>query len=205
MPDKVHKPYSHYTGEKQEDHPEVKESSIDTLDAQGQAHYNEILQYPHAKGADDEHKYSAPAFFSHTSSSGWTSFFAYRFPFPTVRSKVVAFPQYPLPRVFTTVIVLLVMVWVAIFTIGLLELGNYLWRRRAEALGREDVQGLHSEEEDVGFDETMKVPLTIVIAPSENTRSPSVEEPGYGFLESVSSDYESDSGSESDEDDYRIF
>jgi hypothetical protein len=49
------------------------------------------------------------------------------------------------------------------------------------------------------------VPLTIVIAPSENTRSPSVEEPGYGFLESVSSDYESDSGSESDEDDYRIF
>lgn len=104
-----------------------------------------------------------------------------------------------------TVIVLLLMVWVAIFTIGLLELGNYLWKRRAEALGREDVQGLHSEEGDASFDETMKVPLAIVIAPSENTRSRSVGEYGNGFLESVSSDYESDSGSGSDEDDYRIF
>lgn len=95
--------------------------------------------------------------------------------------------------------------WVAIFTIGLLELGNYLWRRRVEALGREDVQGRHSVEEEASFDETMKVPLTIVIAPSENTRPRDEGERGYGFLESVSSDYESDSGSESDEDDYRIF
>ncbi|KAJ6181031.1 hypothetical protein N7519_011492 [Penicillium mononematosum] len=205
-PDQIHKPYSQQTGEKQEDYSEDKESSLDTLDAQRQGHYNEILQYPHTDGAiNNEHKYPAPAFFSHTSSSGWTSFFAYRFPFPTLRSEAVASPQYPLPRVFTTVIVLLVMVWVAIFTIGLLELGNYLWRRRAETLGREDVQGRHSEEEDASFDETMKVPLTIVLAPSEDTRPRDVGERGYGFLESVSSDYESDSGSESDEDDYRIF
>ncbi|CAG7978061.1 unnamed protein product [Penicillium nalgiovense] len=206
IPEQMHKPYTQQTGEKQEYHSEDKESSIDTLDAQRKGHY-EILQYPHTEGAiNNGHQYTPPAFFSHaSSSSGWASFFAYRYPFPTMRSEAVAFPQYPLPRVYMTVIVLLLMVWVAIFTIGLLELGNYLWKRRAEALGREDVQGLHSEEGDASFDETMKVPLAIVIAPSENTRSRSVGEYGNGFLESVSSDYESDSGSGSDEDDYRIF
>lgn len=114
-------------------------------------------------------------------------------------------PQYSLPGVFTTVIILLVMVWIAIFTIGLLELGSYLWRRRREGLARVGAQRLHSQDPDVGLDETMKVPLRIVIAPSESTRPQFVREHGYEFLESVPSDYDSDSGSESDEDDYRIF
>ncbi|CAG8908173.1 unnamed protein product [Penicillium egyptiacum] len=201
----MQKPYSQKTGEKQENHSEDKGGSINASAAQRQGHYSDILQSLHTKGAlRNEHKYTPPAPFSYSSSDHSTSFFAYRCSFPTLRLETMSLPQYPLPGGFTTVIILLVMVWIAMFTIGLLELGNYLWRRRAETEGREDVQGLHSQE-DVSFDETMKMPLTIVIAPSENTRPCSMGEQGYEFLESVSSDYESDSGSESDEDDYRIF
>ncbi|KAJ5433982.1 hypothetical protein N7491_004577 [Penicillium cf. griseofulvum] len=88
------------------------------------------------------------------------------------------------------------MVWVAIFTIGLLELGNYLWRRRGQTLVMEGDRVPDSEERNVDLDETVKVPLRIIIAPSAGTRRVSVGEHGNS---------ESNSGSESDEDDYRIF
>lgn len=209
IPKPMHKPYDQQTVEKQQHHsPEDKESPINSPAAQRQGHYNDILQYLHTKNAlNNEHKHTMPAPFSHSSSGHSTSSFAYRFSFTTLRSKAMTFPQYPLPEALTTVIILLVMVWVAVFAIGLLELGNYLWRRRRDALGREGSRRLHSQDPDVGLDETMKMPLRIVIAPSESTRSRSMEGHGCKFLESVPSDYgsDSDSGSESDEDDYRIF
>ncbi|KAJ5181752.1 hypothetical protein N7449_011899 [Penicillium cf. viridicatum] len=208
IPEPMHKLYGQQREEKQQSHsPENKESPINSPAAQRQGHYNDILQYLQTKNAlNNEHKHTTtPAPFSHSSSGHSTSSFAYRFSFTTLRSKAMTFPQYPLPEAFTTVIILLVMVWVAIFTIGLLELGNYLWRRRRDALAREGDQPLHSQDLDVGLDETMKVPLRIVIAPSESTRPRSMGGHGYEFLESVPSDSDSDSGSESDEDDYRIF
>lgn len=203
------KPYDQQREEKQQNHsPEDKENPINSPATQRQGHYNDILQYLHTKNAlNNEQKHTTPAPFSHLSSGHSTSSFAYRFSFTTLKSKAMTFPQYPLPEAFTTVIILLVMVWVAIFTIGLLELGNYIWRRRRDALAREGARRLHGQDPDVGLDETMKVPLRIVIAPSESTRSRSMGGHGYEFLESVPSDYDSDSdsGSESDEDDYRIF
>ncbi|CAI7631703.1 unnamed protein product [Penicillium viridicatum] len=207
IPEPTSKSYDQQTEEKQQNHsPEDKESPINSPATQRQGHYDDILQYMHTKNAlNNKHKHTTPAPFSHSSSGHSASSFAYRLSFTTLRSKAMTFPQYPLPEVFTTVIILLVMVWIAMFTIGLLELGNYLWRRRREALAREGVQRLHSQDPDVGLDETMKVPLRVVIAPSENTRPRSVGGHGYEFLESIASDYDSDSGSESDEDDYRIF
>ncbi|KAJ5956856.1 hypothetical protein N7501_011135 [Penicillium viridicatum] len=205
IPEPPNKPYDQAKEERQQNHsPEDKESPIHSPAAQRQGHYNDILQYLHTKNAlNNEHKHTTP--FSHSSSGHSTSSFTYRLSFTTLRSKAMTFSQYPLPEAFTTVIILLVMVWIAMFTIGLLELGNYLWRRRREALAREGAQRLHNPDPDVGLDETTKVPLRIVIAPSENTRPRSVEGHRYEFLESVASDYDSDSGSESDEDDYRIF
>ncbi|CAI7614054.1 unnamed protein product [Penicillium glandicola] len=205
IPEPMYKQFDQHTGEKQKHRSDDKESSSSVVAAQRQNHYGEILQYLHTKNAlNNKHKHTTPASFAHSSSGHSIAFFAYRFSFPTLRSKDMTLLQYPLPGVFTTVIILLVMVWVAIFTIGLVELGNYIWRRRQEALPRDD-QDLYSEE--IGFDETMKVPLRIVIAPSESTRPHFAGAHGYEFLESVSSDSEvdSDSGSESDEDDYRIF
>ncbi|KAJ5421043.1 hypothetical protein N7465_003562 [Penicillium sp. CMV-2018d] len=204
IPEPPNKPYDQAKEGRQQDHSPEDESPIHSPAAQRQGHYNDILQYLHTKNAlNNEHKHTTP--FSHSSSGHSTSSFTYRLSFTTLRSKAMTFSQYPLPESFTTVIILLVMVWIAMFTIGLLELGNYLWRRGREALAREGAQRLHSPDPDVGLDETMKVPLRIVIAPSENTRPRSVEGHGYEFLESVASDYDSDSGSESDEDDYRIF
>ncbi|KAJ5789897.1 uncharacterized protein N7518_006908 [Penicillium psychrosexuale] len=163
-----------------------------------------ILKYLRTKNAlNNEHEHTSPPSFSSSSGSS-------RFTFTTLRSN---FPQYPLPGVSTTVITLLVLVWIVMFIIGLLELANYLWRRREQALVRESVHSLHDEEEDVGFNETTKMPLRIVITPPRSNGLCSVGEYEYEFLESVSSDYESDyesdsgsdSGSESDEFDYRIF
>ncbi|KAJ5940872.1 hypothetical protein N7516_001040 [Penicillium verrucosum] len=203
----MHKPYNQQTEQKHQSYsPEDKESPINSPAGQRQGHYNDILQYLHTKPTlNNEHEHTTPAPFSRFSSSHLTSSSAYRFAFTALRSKAMRFPQSPLPEVFTTVIILLVMVWIALFTIGLLELGNYVWRRSREASARNSAQRLHSQDPDVGLDETMKVPLRIVIGPSENTRPRSVGEHGYEFLESVASDYDSDSDSESDEDDYRIF
>ncbi|KGO46707.1 hypothetical protein PEX1_082460 [Penicillium expansum] len=200
IPEQIHTPYIQQTEQKQEHHSsEDKKSSINATQRQGQ--YNEILQYLRTKNAlNNEHKHTTPASFSHSSLGHSPSFFASRFSFTTLKSKAMAFPHYDPPGVFTTVIILLMVVWIAILTIGLLELGNYLWRRREGALAREGAQ-----DGDVGLDETLKVPLRIVIAPLESTQPRAVGEHGYEFLESVSSDFESDSGSESDEDDYRIF
>lgn len=41
--------------------------------------------------------------------------------------------------------ILLAMVWIAILTIGLVELGNYIWRKRREA--RIDASGVDDEED----------------------------------------------------------
>ncbi|KAJ5950433.1 uncharacterized protein N7479_008846 [Penicillium vulpinum] len=207
IPGQIHNDYNQHTRENQGHHSsEDQESSVKPLATQKQSHYSKIIHYMHTKNAlKNEHKHTTPASSSHPSSNHSISFFAYRFSFKPFRSKVMTFPQDPLPGVFTTVIILLVMVWVAIFTIGLLELGNYLWKRRAEAFARESDQVPDSEERDVGLDETMKVPLRIIIAPSERSRPRFVGEYGYEFLESIYSGDESDSGSESDEDDYRLF
>jgi hypothetical protein len=203
----MHKPYDQQTDDKQQNQsPEDKEIPINSPAAQRQGHYNDVLQYLHTKNTiNNEHIHTTPAPFSHSSSDHSTSSFASRFSFTTLRSKATTFPQYPLPEGLPTVIILLVMVWIVIFIIGLLELGDYLWRRRRETLAREGARHLHSQDPDVGLDETMKVPLRIVIAPSESIRPRCMGGHGYEFLESVPSDYDSDSGSESDEDDYRIF
>ncbi|KAJ5382389.1 hypothetical protein N7517_000300 [Penicillium concentricum] len=205
-PEHMHKPYNQHTGEQEHHYTENKESSIDALAPQRHGDYSDILQYLHTKNTlNNDHKHTTLASSSYSSLGYSSSFFTYRFSLPTLRSKTLTLWHYPLPGVFPTVIILLVMVWVSIFTIGLLELGNYLWRRRGQALVRESDQVMDSEERNEDADETMKIPLRIVIAPSESTRPHSVGEHEYEFLESVYSDYESDSGSESDEDDYRMF
>ncbi|KAJ5422803.1 hypothetical protein N7445_010911 [Penicillium cf. griseofulvum] len=206
IPEQMHKHYSHHTEENEHYFSVDKQSSINAPAAQRQDHYSEILQYLHTKNTlHNVHKHATPASSSYSSSDYSTSFCIYRFSFPTLRSKAMIFPHYHLPGAFTTVIILLVMVWVAIFTIGLLELGNYLWRRRGQTLVMEGDRVPDSEERNVDLDETVKVPLRIIIAPSAGTRRLSVGEHGYESLESIYSNSESNSGSESDEDDYRIF
>jgi hypothetical protein len=187
--------------EKSEHKPELEESTINAIAADKQNRYNEILRYMHAKNAaSHENSEKTPAYISLSSSSGRSvSVFSYRFWIPTLGLKTARFPQHSLP--VTTVIILLLMVWIAIFIIGVVELCNYVWSRWVQnAVG----SGNGEEEQNVELDELMKMPLRVVAIPSEATHVRSLIEHEYEFLNSVSSETESDSEG-SDEDDYRIF
>ena len=69
----------------------------------------------------------------HLSSEHYISFLSYRVSFPFLKFAPTAFPSFPLPGIFTTVIILLALVWIAILTVGLVEFGNYLWRNSESA------------------------------------------------------------------------
>lgn len=92
--------------------------------------------------------------------------------------------------------VLLAMVWIAIFMIGLVELGNYLWKRRvarqAEREGNMS-EGLSEESEEL-----TKVPMRVMVAPRVETDCRDE------MATLLSSGSESDSGSDSERDDYRF-
>ncbi|KAJ5135515.1 uncharacterized protein N7515_004793 [Penicillium bovifimosum] len=168
---------------------EDKEKSINAihaLDIQRQKHYSEVLQYLHMKhDLNTKYKDLVSASSLSSSSSGQSSSSsAFGFSLPSMRSKNVVSPM---------VMILLVVVWIAIFTVGILELGSYLWRRRMQTSNR------HSEERNVG-DEKMRIPLKVI---TECSR-PAVTGYGYEVLNASPRNSESDSALESDEDDYRI-
>jgi hypothetical protein len=201
--EKFPKPYSEYMKDKSEHNSELEMSTINAIAADRQNRYNEILRYMHTKNAlSHESSQKRPAFFSLSCSSGHSvSFFTYRFSIPTLRLKTAGFCQYPLPGVLTTVIILLVMVWIAIFTIGLVELCNFIWSRRCQTVvGNEN----RDEEQIVELDELLKMPMGVVPIPADESRVLSLIQHEYEFLGFASSDSDSES-SGSDEDDYRIF
>lgn len=66
------------------------------------------------------------------SSGHYISFLSYRVSIPLMKFFPAYLPAFPLPGIFTTVVVLLALVWIAILTIGLVEFGNYLWNGRDE-------------------------------------------------------------------------
>ena len=96
------------------------------------------------------------------SSAHYVTFMSYRVSLPFLKFAPTSFPSFPLPGIFTTVIVLLVMVWIAILTIGLVEFGNYLWNgtgstRDAEHRGADGEQGGENEEHELlGPEEMLK-------------------------------------------------
>lgn len=86
------------------------------------------------------------------------SFFSYRIPLPFLKFAPSSFPFQP-PDVFTTVLVLLAMVWIAILMIALVEFGNYLWkRRRAERLAARCERDM-GDDLAAGAVELVKVPF----------------------------------------------
>jgi len=120
------------------------------------------------------------------------SFFSYRISLPFLNFAPANFAQYPLPGIFTAVMVLLAMVWIAIFMIGLVELGNYLWKRRAR-----QVEGGEISEEVSKCEELVKLPVRVMVIPR-----PDMDGDEEAVL--LSSWSESESGSDSERDDYRF-
>jgi hypothetical protein len=63
----------------------------------------------------------------------YISFFSYRISFPFLKFAPKCPPRLPLPGILTTVALLLALIWVSILTIALVELGNYMWKKRQAA------------------------------------------------------------------------
>jgi hypothetical protein len=128
----------------------------------------------------------------------YISFFSYRISFPFLKYAPKCLPRFPLPGIFTTVVLLLALVWIAILTIALVELGNYLWKKRRDTR-------LATESDNIVCDSVLsgcedeKVPLRVMAVPGREGME--------GCAASLMNDYNSDSGSDSEPDaeDYRIF
>ncbi|KAJ5717029.1 hypothetical protein N7488_002675 [Penicillium malachiteum] len=91
------------------------------------------------------------------------SFFSYRISFPFLKSAPMSLPQLPLPGIFTTIMILLALVWIAILTIGLVEVANYLWKRRRMAHVAADTDRLLNE--DSSSTELVKEPFQVLVVP----------------------------------------
>ncbi|CAG8286280.1 unnamed protein product [Penicillium salamii] len=195
--DKLHKHHSEYMKIKSGPYSELEGISTNAIASDRQNRYNEFLRNMHIKNAiHQEHGDTTPMAFSASSSGHTVSFFAYRISIPTLRFNSSSLAGYPFPGVVTTVIILLVLVWIAIITIGLVELGNYIWiRRRQTHIG--DARG--DEEQSVELGELTKVPISVVAILSDRNLVANESEPMHH--ESGDSDVDS----ESDDDDYRIF
>jgi hypothetical protein len=156
-------------------------------------HYGELMGHPQAYNGKQAGETQTATFSSATlklASGHSISFFSYRISLPFLKFAPANLPQSPLPDIFTTVMVLLAMVWIAIFMIGLVEFGNYLWKRRAARQAERD--------EDMGerFDESeelVKVPMRVMVVPRVETDH-----------DEEASGSESDSGSDLERDDYRF-
>lgn len=179
---------------------ELEESSRNAIAADRQHRYDEILRYMHVKNAaHQEHSDAAPKSSAFSSSGHTITLFTHRFSIPTLKSQMAGLRGYPIPGVFTTVVILLVVVWIAVFTIGIVELCNYVWSRQSLAATRDPI--CDDEGPSVELDELTKIPFSVVMFSSEEATpgSPSGE---FGSLD-VTSEF-SNTDSESDEDDYRM-
>ncbi|CAG7991224.1 unnamed protein product [Penicillium salamii] len=195
--DKLQKHYSEYMNITPGPKTELEGISTNAIASDRQNRYNEFLRNMHIKNAiHQEHGETTSMAFSASSSGHTVSFFAYRISIPTLRFNFSSLAGYPFPGVVTTVIILLVLVWIAIITIGLVELGNYIWIRRRQAdIG--DARG--DEEQSVELDELTKIPISVVAIPSDRSLVANESEPVHHRPG------DSDVDSESDDDDYRIF
>jgi hypothetical protein len=131
------------------------------------------------------------------------SLFSYRISLPYLHIHIEppGFPLRPFPGIFTTVIILVAMLWIVILTVSLVELANYLWRKRwgaraavasAAAAPITDCSVIPSGG-GRNADDTLGVPVRIVVVPRASEK--------YGILASES---DSDSMSEGDMEEYRI-
>lgn len=171
-------------------------------------HYGQMLGHPETQHDDTSsyHDYYDSEFYTTSlgfSSGHYISFLSYRVSLPFLKFAPVSFASFPLPGIFTTVIVLLAMVWIAILTIGLVEFGNYLWNGTEQ--GRESGQygvrdGSESGNEDYELAEEgqmSKLPSMITIGTAFDTTE-GLDEEVSGSLISSESDSESEIG------DYRL-
>lgn len=163
--------------------------------------YGQVLGHPGVDASGDYRSEND----SSTSSSPlriapghYISFFSYRISFPFLKFAPMSFPQFPLPSIFTTVMIILALVWIAILTIGLVEVGNYLWRRRYTARLAAESERLANEESSSSR-ECLKEPFQVLVVPRAPWRTESRRNETSELLSSTLDD-----DSDIEMDDYRM-
>lgn len=138
---------------------------LESLAAHKSTPYSDLLEPSHDQTSDllegDSESTSTFSSAALKLASGHSiSFFSYRIPLPFLKFAPSSFPFQP-PDVFTTVLVLLAMVWIAILMIALVEFGNYVWkRRRAERLAARYERVMRDEYPAADAVELVKVPFS---------------------------------------------
>ena len=160
-------PASAHHHHKQQQQDAYTYARLESLAAHKSSSYSELLahsQSPSSELQEDESASTPPPSTAFSSAalklaSGHSiSFFSYRISLPFLKFAPSFFPFQP-PDVFTTVLVLLAMVWIAILMIALVEFGNYLWKRRqAERLAAR-CERVMRDDPVAGAVELVKVPF----------------------------------------------
>lgn len=186
------------------DHPTTDKQEISTTGSkivpQRLKHYGELFnnqdKYHNELLEPDTELYSSSTL--HISPSHYISFFSYRISFPFLKYAPKCLPRFPLPGIFKTVVLLLALVWIAILTIALVELGNYMWKKRRDARLVLESDNIMTESMLSGYEDE-KIPLRVMTVPGREGME--------GCAASLMNDYNSESGSDSEPDveDYRIF
>ncbi|KAJ5728838.1 uncharacterized protein N7483_003346 [Penicillium malachiteum] len=128
------------------------------------------------------------------STSHDLSFFSYRISFPFFKLAPMSLPQLPLPGIFTTVMILLALVWIAILAIGLVEVANYLWRRRRIAHVAADTDRLLNE--NSSSTELVKEPFQVLVVPRAPRRLERLQDENPVLVQNDGPDGGSDSETE---------
>ncbi|KAJ5664422.1 hypothetical protein N7507_005153 [Penicillium longicatenatum] len=179
-------------------HPQAEHYEYPWKPATPTKHYGEVLGHTKAKtGATAFHRQkveSSPSSLRE-SSGNYISFFSYRISFPFLKFAPVSFTQIPLPGIFTTIMVLLALVWITILTIGLVEVGNYIWNRGrvAPLVGEIEVESDDSTSRSV---ELVKTPFQVLVVPRiplrETVRYPDEDDELLSSSSECDSEFESE-------------
>ncbi|KAJ5618879.1 hypothetical protein N7510_002863 [Penicillium lagena] len=127
------------------------------------------------------------------------SLFSYRISLPHlhIHLELPGFPLRPLSGIFTTVITLVAMIWIVILTVSLVELVDYLWRK---------LRGTRAAVASAAITDCSVVPSGGGKNAYDTLGNPGRIEvvPVASKYEILASESDSDSGSESDMEKYRI-
>ncbi|KAJ6109174.1 hypothetical protein N7486_001408 [Penicillium sp. IBT 16267x] len=149
-------------------HPQAENYEYPWKTATRTKHFGEVLGHTKAKtGVTGFHRQgndsSSPSL--GLSSGNYISFVSYRISFPFLRFVPLSFPQFPLPDIFTTIMILLALVWIAILTVGLVEVGNFLWDRGRAAHLADESNEVESDDAAGRSVELVKEPFQVLIIP----------------------------------------
>ncbi|KAJ5097445.1 hypothetical protein N7456_008166 [Penicillium angulare] len=165
-------------------YPEKDSQKYSETGANKPKRYGQVLTHHKAGGSVlnvEENEYSSSLSLQPSSGRRTYLLSSTRFSVPFLNFAHLSFPHFPLPGVFTMVMMLLIFVWIAILTVGLVEVGDYLWNRReaAQLPIESESNDLENHEDSANRPtELVKEPFQIVVVPRAPRHEPDAVQNG---------------------------